>query len=188
MAGVSFDGGMGSLYGSLVLDITTKKWQFWSCGTMPTSVICFPFQSATLANGSTATSPKTLLLSEDGTTIFRISEQFANDQVGVTGYPINAYAQTKIQDAGNNRTKFWGRLDLICDQAFGAPDAATSILISVSDDDYQTGSTPRRFDLSSIRPTLFRWGSSRKRAIGLNWVTPLTCRVRYLEQEYDQGS
>ena len=98
------------------------------------------------------------------------------------GVPFQVYLRTGEFDAGNNRRKFFGRLDVIGDKNVGTP------TISWTDDDYQTFTTGRTVDMNTNRPALFRCGSARRRAFVYDQTDTNPIRVEALEQQYEQGN
>lgn len=182
--------------GSVVFDVTAAEWYLWTSGNTllwPLSCTAFPFACSTGVNPSSlADAPSSgatcYMLPIDSSRVYYLDENGSQDQWETFPATIPTIVLTGIQDAGNNRYKAWGRLDLICDQ-LNSTDSTQSINVTVTDDDYISFSPGRGFDVTTQRPALFGWGSSRKRAYRLQWSASAgLVRVRALEQEYTQGS
>jgi len=87
-------------------------------------------------------------------------------------------------DVGNNRTKFWGQMEIIGDR----PSSSCLPSISFSDDDYRTWSAPRTVDLNTPRPIMYRNGSSRRRAIKFDLLDNTDIRLEGYELVFEQGN
>lgn len=92
--------------------------------------------------------------------------------------------RTRPQDFGTFRTKFGARLLLTGDQT----PTTSYALVSWSDDDYKTTSTPRQVDLSKTYQQLYALGSFRTRAWSVSYSDNFPMRFKNLELDYDQGS
>lgn len=90
---------------------------------------------------------------------------------------------TRPLDFSNYRMKFVGRL------LFGTDQTATTSLMSASwsDDDLQTFSTPRTFDVSRVYTPLWACGTFRKRSFKLEYADNFPMRWRSVEIDYNQG-
>lgn len=121
---------------------------------------------------------------------------FVSIEGGTSTYEYNS---TTYQDAGVNftvsfvtpnidfgtyRKKFGSRIMLHADQT---PTVSNS-LISWTDDDYQTFSTPRAINMASQYKQLFRLGSFRKRAYKLTYSDNFPMRWEFMEIDYSQGA
>lgn len=90
-------------------------------------------------------------------------------------------AQTSPLDFGNMYREFYNRVEVIGDkQTSSAP-----VNISYSDDDYQTFSTPRTFDMANSRAYGFSWGNSRRRVWRFDYSGNNTMRVEGFEFELE---
>lgn len=98
--------------------------------------------------------------------------------------PINFRIRTPNIDNGNNERKYCSSVAANCDLT---PSASTAML-RYSDDDYQTYSTYRRFDLSQVRNNLQRFGNYRRRAWEWRYTGGYVHRIQSLEAEIDQGN
>jgi hypothetical protein len=176
--------------GSLVYDMQMQQWYMWSSNLFAT----FPFGPwfPVVASAPPTAAGASYMLSSDGTATCVLVEELVQDNApGFINEPVAGVVQTTLYDNGNNRMKFWGRNDLICDQIPSFESTGNVMQIQVTDDDYQTFSNARYFPVdgtSSIRPALFGWGASRKRAFLFTWNCLNILRVRRLEQEFEQGS
>lgn len=90
---------------------------------------------------------------------------------------------TRPLDFSNYRMKFCGRL------VFGTDQTATTSLMSASwsDDDMQTFTTPRTFDVSKVYTPLWACGAFRKRSFKLTYADNFPMRWRSVEIDYNQG-
>lgn len=102
-----------------------------------------------------------------------------------TGSIINYTCEFKTRplDFGNYRIKFCSRL------VFGTDQTPSSSLMSVSwsDDDMQTYSTPRTFNVANVYTPLWACGSFRKRSFRLTYTDEFPMRWRSVEIDYNQG-
>lgn len=107
-----------------------------------------------------------------------------NSATADNGFPINWKFRTDRQDQGNNNRKFCFGVTPIGDLGTG------TFLLRYSDNDYQTNSTYRRFDLSDVRPQNQRYGNYRRRSWeGRYTGTAITgYRMERLEVDLEQGS
>ena len=162
--------GSGTTAPSLVFDFTSGEWQPWNVASgAPVSYSAFIVDLFTQTN----------LVQDPVSGDLKIYKSTYYQDNGAT--PFNVYIRTGLFDAGTKRMKFWGRLDVVGDQTASLP------TISYTDDDYQTYSTPRAVDMSTVRPALFRNGASRRRAWVYQQQDNLPMRVQYLEQQFELG-
>jgi hypothetical protein len=154
-----------------VYDFSTKQWFFWQ----RTSVSYFKF-----AGYASSLLPKGyyMLGATDGN-LYQVSTSYLDDN----GTPFQVQIQTDKFDAGNNRKKFWGQLEVIGDMNSGTP------IIEFNDVDYTSGewSNPRTVDLSTQRPVLYRNGASRRRAIRYTQQDSNPLRLEAFEITFEQG-
>jgi len=107
---------------------------------------------------------------------------FTNKQDDSVNYPWQI--QTQKWDADSMKRKFYNRVELVYDiQPSSAP-----ITISYTDDDYQTFSTPRTFDMSSPRIFDRNWGQARRRAWRISGTNNQDARLQYLEFDVTPGN
>jgi hypothetical protein len=156
---------------SVAFDFTTQQWFDWTDASGASPLKYASFASTRELNGNF------LQGKEDGL-VYRVAGDLYDDD----GTPFPVYIRTQKYDNGNNRMKFFGRLDVIGDQSGAAPE------ISYTDDDYQSYSTPRAVDMTSARPALFRNGCARRRAWVYEQEDSEPMRVEALEQTIEQGT
>lgn len=98
--------------------------------------------------------------------------------------PIDMRIRTQNVDNGNNEWKFCSSVAAIGDMTSSAKTA----LLRYSDDDYQTYSTYRRFDMSQVRNNQQRYGKYRRRAWEWRFNdTTVDHRLEALEVDLKQG-
>lgn len=157
---------------SFAYDTSTKEWHEWTDSTGG---------NALLYSGSASDLDLNGFMVQEYTTgdIFLVGSQYYSDD-GNT-FPVELV--TGKVDFGNNYRKFWGQTTLICDRNTGVA------YIQTSDDDYQTYTALNRtVDTSKSRPTLFRNGSSRRRAWKVTIENDEPLRWESLEVAYEQGA
>jgi hypothetical protein len=106
-----------------------------------------------------------------------------NLQYQDNGTTINMILQSAKFDGDTINAKFVNRVSLVGDQT----SSSCPVTISWSDDDYQTFSTGRAVDMSSMCPCLKNVGKFRRRAWKLTNQTNLPVRLEALEFELRQG-
>lgn len=98
--------------------------------------------------------------------------------------PINVKARTGRLDYGSDVNKFCSEValigDLLANQEFG--------LLRSSDDDYQSSTYYKRFDLSEIPSTTHRWGYFRRRSWEWRYTGTARHRVEALEASIIKGA
>ena len=107
------------------------------------------------------------------------SLKFADD-----GMTYSARIQGLPIDFGSNRKKFYSSIELICDRE----KSFSPIILSWSDDDYQTFTAGVSFDISKSRPRVTRLGSARRRIFSLDHSAPTPMRIEALEGWFTMGS
>lgn len=98
------------------------------------------------------------------------------------GVAITVDIYTPNWDAGTYNKKQLKRLSIVADQQPGS-----QLQIRYSNNDYQTWSTFRTFDLSQQQPMLTDWGTFRKRAFHLRHTANTPFRIRAIEASFDIG-
>ena len=156
---------------SLVYDTSTNQWYKWTASGNSNS--CFNYA----ASCSTLQENGYLLLHPSNGIIYKFDASYADD----AGEAFAVTLQTAKIDADNNRTKFWGQLELIGDRNDGTP------LVQTTDDDYQSFNTGRMVDMNTPRPVLYRNGASRRRAWKITQTDSNSMRLEFLEVTYEQG-
>lgn len=97
------------------------------------------------------------------------------------GVNFTTTIQTGRESWGTLRRKYYDRVDLVGDKQTSG--VQSNINISYSDDDYNTFSTPRTFDMSQTRMFGKAWGNSRRRAWKISYTGDLPLRLSGLEFE-----
>lgn len=118
-------------------------------------------------------------LVQDSTTgsVYAISTSTYTDK----GYPIKFQIRTNKFDAGNNKVKYFPRVEIIGDKS----DSTT--YLRYSNDDYQTWSNFRPIDMSAQRSKLDRLGKSRRRAFDMIHYDNTPVRAEALELTIAEG-
>ncbi len=156
---------------SFAYDMSTKQWLQWTDSTGA---------AALLYSGSASDLDLNGFMVQDYLTgnIYSVGAQYYSDD-GNT-FPVELVTE-KI-DFANNYRKFWGQTTLICDRNTG------TATIRTSDNDYQSYDVGRTVDTSKSRPTLFRNGSSRRRAWKVTIENDEPLRFESLEVAWEQGA
>lgn len=119
-----------------------------------------------------------------GASIFNDSVyNVANDTF--TSTPITSTIITSIYDAGSMVRKKLNKLNIVGD--FITPNIVDSCSISWTDNDYQSYSAGRSYNLSS-RVNLTNLGTFRRRAFKLLITTSYPWRLEFLELEVEEGT
>jgi hypothetical protein len=160
-----------------VYDFLTKRWCQWTI----TGNGGMPFIG--LSNAGGFAQPK--MLQGSTAQLLILNDNAATDYAGT--FAVRS-TSPKV-DMGNNKLKFWGPLQVICDR----PGASITPTIYFSDDDYQTTVSPSRtVDLNTSRPILYQNGAARRRSITFDLTdstsTSRTLRIEGYELEYEQGT
>ncbi len=100
-----------------------------------------------------------------------------------SGTVITVSIYTPGFDAGTNRRKQLNFLEIIGDQQPGS-----YLTVQVSDDDYQTWSSPRRVDMSQKRMFLTNCGTFVRRAFLIQHAQNTVFRIEALEPQFDIGT
>lgn len=99
------------------------------------------------------------------------------------GVNFDVQFTTKNYDFGTRRIKFGTRLLVNADQ----PPSTSNVLISWSDDDYQTFNSPRTVNLANSYTQLYSLGSFRRRAYKVTYTDNFPMRFVSLEKDYSIG-
>lgn len=111
--------------------------------------------------------------------VYALSMTAAQDDASL---PIDWRIRTRNLDEGNNERKFAHSVAIIGDIA----GTATGMLRN-TDNDYQSYSYFRRFDLSQTRVNQQRWGNFRRRAWEWRYTDRERLRIQMIEVEQTQG-
>lgn len=112
--------------------------------------------------------------------IYRFSDTAYQDN----GVNFEMKFRTSMENFGTNRIKFGTRILVDCDQT----PTTSNVMISWTDNDYQTFSTPRAVDVSHAYKQLYALGRFRKRAYQVTYSDNFPMRMNGLEFDYVQGS
>lgn len=154
---------------TLVYDLTTLKWFQWTAsdGTF------WPY-----LNSIADSSQNTLIQHATNGQTYYVLSNFYSDN----GDPFPWDLYTDNWDGGTRKPKYLSGMDLIGDQV-------DSILqIRVSDDDYQTWSAYRDFDLSRKRPRIRDCGTFLRRAWHLHHRADTALRLEAIELQVSLGT
>ena len=95
--------------------------------------------------------------------------------------PIKFNIRTSKFDGGNNKEKYFAKLDLVGDKVAG------TAYVRYTNDDYQTWSKYRPVDLSAQRSQIYRLGRGRRRAFEVINYDNLPIRLEALEIVAEEG-
>jgi hypothetical protein len=116
---------------------------------------------------------------EDNTSLFYFDPDVYQDD-GVN-YTVTVQTDKQMFDTMHEKTM--ARVLVVADR----PTTSADLLVSITDDDYQTYSTPRAVDLNQEFPSLYRWGRFRKRAFKLDFTENAPLRMQHLEVDFNIG-
>lgn len=156
---------------SFAYDMSTKEWHEWTDSTGDNALVYAGSASDLDLNGF-------MVQDYYNGSIYTVGAQYYSDD-GNT-FPVELV--TGKVDCGNNYRKFWGQTTLICDRNTGIA------YVQTTDDDYQTYTNARLVDTATARPTLFRNGSSRRRAWKVTIENDEPLRWESLEVAWEQGA
>lgn len=111
-----------------------------------------------------------------GGNIYSLLDSIAQDNL----LPINFKIRSSNQDLDTNDRKYPAEVTPLCDMT----SSSSTALLRYTDNDYQTYSTYRRFDISDVTPRAQRWGNYRRRA--WEWRYTQNTRHRITALEVDQ--
>lgn len=142
-----------------------------------------------LIKQSTVFYQPTLATAQKGRTYFCLLgdtsvKRFNNTLYQDSGVNFEMKFRTSMENYGTNRIKFGTRIIVDCDQT----PTTSNVMISWTDNDYQTFSTPRAVDVSHAYKQLYALGRFRKRAYQVTYSDNFPMRVQGLEFDYVQGS
>ena len=155
---------------TLAFDISENRWHQWT----DANGNYFPIVSSTYdAQG------RHILQHETNGRLYYASSDYFKDLTD----PINVELVTPIFDGNTHRYKANMMMKFIADQQIGS-----TLLVSKSDDDYQTWSNPRKVNLGSKDPRLSNNGSFVKRAYKFQHSQDCAMRLKAIEIQYDLGT
>lgn len=158
---------------TFVYSFTTKMWSEWSSGS-----------GAFLGcDGTDGPNGSAYVLDKTSGKIYLMNETVFTDN----GQPIVCTAVSAKLDFDNINRKFMGRLAIVGD----VPDDTGSdidVLVSWSDNDYKTWSTPRTLKFNADLPAIWQLGQFRRRAFKLTYSLPHLFRIEMIEVDINKGS
>lgn len=160
-----------SLNLTLAYDIVENRWHQWT----DENGDYFPIIASTYDS-----SGRHIVQHESDGRLYYIDSSYFSD--GATS-PISVDIYTPPFDASTRRRKVLSKMEIIGDQVTGS-----QLMVEYSDDDYQTWSKPRYFDLGQARPMLPDWGTFSKRAFHFQHKQNCFFRIQAVEVQYDIGS
>lgn len=160
-----------SLNLTIAYDIVENRWHQWT----DANGNYFPIIASTYDSQG-----RHVLQHESNGRLYYMDTSYFSD--GATD-PISVDIYTPIFDASTRRRKNLSKMEVIGDQVSG------SILsVQYSDNDYQTWSKPRFFDLGQERPIMTELGTFSKRAFHFQHKQDCFFRIQAVEVQYDIGS
>lgn len=112
-------------------------------------------------------------------TIFYMSDSLYQDN----GINFTCTVITEAMDFGNMNRKIMARLSFVGDR----PSGNSNVIISWSDDDYQTFSNTRSVDLNQDLPSTYRLGSFRQRCLKIEYTDNFPFRLQMFEVDINKG-
>lgn len=156
---------------SAVYDKQLGLWYFWQAlgqTYLPFRAVCFD-----PADG------EVMFQSFTGGTLYKLNKTASSD-AGV-GFDMDIYAPEF--DAGTRLTKYLSKMYVVADQVPGS-----TLKLRVSDDNQQTWSDYREFNLAYDRPRLDECGSFYKRVFHFRHSGTQLCRIRGVELDLLPGT
>jgi len=155
---------------TLAYDIVEDRWHQWT----DANGNYFPIVASTYdAQG------RHILQHETNGRLYYASSDYTKDLNDV----ILVEIVTPIFDANTHRNKSNMIMNFVGDQQTGS-----ILLVSKSDDDYQTWSKPRQVNLGQANPQLNNNGTFRKRAYKFQHAQDCRLRLKAIELQYDIGT
>lgn len=157
------------------MDLETRVWTrmaFQDDGTFPAKyAVNFPFNG--VGNMS--------LVALDGqASLFYFDPDVYQDD----GVNFTTTIQTDKNMFDTMHNKFMSRLLVVADR----PSSDGDLMVSWTDDDYQTYSTPRAINLNQDYPVIYRCGKFKKRAFKLDYTANTPQRIQHLEVDFNIGN
>lgn len=155
---------------TLAYDIAEDRWHQWT----DANGNYFPIVASTYDSQG-----RHVLQHESNGRLYYASSDYTKDLNDV----IPVELVTPIFDANTHRIKSNMIMNFVGDQQTGS-----ILLVSKSDDDYQTWSKPRQVNLGRDNPQLNNNGSFRKRAYKFQHAQDCRLRLKAVELQYDIGT
>ena len=170
---------IGSSPITLVYDITSGEWYQWSDAVGN----AFDYFGAVTRRSSYGYTQGPTVFSATGGQVFAVGFNSYKDVTSSGSSVFPAQIRTPIWDQGVRVKKFCNKLEII-----GDAQSVGSVSVSVSDDDYQTWSTPRAVNMSDGVATLINCGTFRRRSWDLVHQADAPFRVENLVAHVQMGS
>lgn len=156
-----------------VMDLKHKTWYRWGFQASNSLPITY---SISVRSNTTYTS---VVYITDAIELFKFSPTAYQDS-GVS-FTVRFTGKNQMYDSYNR--KFAGRLSVIADR----PTTDANLMVSWSDNDYQSFNTPRAINLNQQLPRLERGGVFRRRAYKFEFTANAPLRIERVELELNQG-
>lgn len=155
---------------TLVFDTQSRSWSQWQ----DVNGNYLPFVDSTFG-----TSGQAVFQHETNGGLYAMSATVTldgSDWITLDLYTPNFAGETKVR-------KVVKTMGIVADQTSGS-----TLQVRVSDDDYQTWSNFRVFDLGQIRPRLINCGTFRRRAFHFRHSSPVPLRIKAVELQVELGT
>jgi hypothetical protein len=158
-----------------VYDVDVKLWNRWAFKQESTFDILI---ASTITNTYNV---QTFFALNDGTSaIYTLNKDIYQD-VGVN---FTCSIVTENNDFGTMNRKTMKRLSVIGDR----PSTNANLMVSTSDNDYQSYSTPIAVNLNQDNPCAYRLGSFRQRVFKLTFTANELFRIQEIEVDINKGN
>lgn len=158
-----------------MMDLETRIWTRLSFGN--TSVFPIKYATNIVRTGIGNTS---VIALGTNTNLYLFNPAVYQDD----GVNFTVVLQTDNEDFDSSKEKTMSRVSIIADR----PVVSAQMSVSVSDDDFQTYSTPRTVELNQERPMLHRWGRFIKRALRFEFTANAPMRIKNVEVDINYGN
>jgi len=163
---------LSTVNGVLAYDIEEKFWSIWDGWNFGDTGVRPTFGAGYLGT-------RLYFQTNSGGGMFQLSASYYKDHGGLFEFDL----YTPNFDGGSRMRKMVNQMEICADQTPGS-----FLQCRVSDDDYQTWSSFRSFDLGLERPILQDWGTFRRRAHNFRHKQNLPLRLRYVDLHADLGT
>lgn len=158
-----------------VYDFEEQLWHEWSYSGTEEGFCC----SYVMNKGD----GKVYMLHKTNGNIMYLDPTSSTDNTGDSSVPIPVEIITEKIDLDVMNRKTCSRLSIVGD----APPVTVQLLISWSDDDYQTYSSPRTLLLNGLRPQITQLGEFRRRAFKFSYTGNQPIRLTAFELDINLG-
>lgn len=172
---------------TLVYDFDEKIWHEWS-----SYISGGPINEFRCDHTADDGSGYVYMLDRENGSIYKLDpDYYHDDYLAESPSPPWEYADTAITvlirtnkiDMDSYNRKFMSAIEIVSDRY----ETGNKVLLSWSDDDYQTWSTPIEIKLTDDFPSHPRLGSFRRRAFQISHTEDYPLRLEALEITYDEG-